>query len=68
MDQGRKRDVVSELFALLTAKLEDGAALAADGQDIRDDTTQLLSTAAKLRVVGGELAILADAITALLDG
>ncbi len=67
MDEDDRRDLVARMFALLTGKFEDGAAIAADGQgkDIADAIRSGLGE--RLRAIGAEIAILAEAATLLCD-
>jgi hypothetical protein len=67
MGEDDRRDLVARMFALLTGKFEDGAAIAADGQG-RDIANAIRSgLAERLRAIGGEIAILAEAATLLCD-
>ena len=67
MGEDDRRDLVARIFALLTGKFEDGAAIAADGQgrDIPDAIRGGL--AERLRSMGTEIAILGEAATLLCD-
>lgn len=67
MDEDDRRDLVARIFALLTGKFEDGAAIAADGQgrDIADAIRGGL--AERLHSMGDEIAIVAEAVAFLCD-
>ena len=67
MDEDDRRGLAARMFALLTGKFEDGAAIAADGQgrDMADDLRTGL--AERLRAIGGEIAIVAEAVAFLCD-
>jgi hypothetical protein len=61
-----RHELVRRLFALLTAKLEDGATLAADGQgrDVPPDAQGDLAN--RLHGLGEETKTLSDAVLAIL--
>ncbi len=65
MDDDRQ-DLVRKLFALLTMKSEDAAAMAADGQEPRNDQSVQRDLAGRLIGIGCEVAVLAEAIVAIL--
>jgi hypothetical protein len=67
MDVDDRHELVRRLFALLTAKLEDGAALAADGQGQKVLPDVQVDLANRLHALGGEIAILADAVVAVIS-
>jgi hypothetical protein len=60
-----RAEQLSQVFALLTAKLEDAATLAADGQGRRPDG-ELLRFASQIAELTNEAATIAGAIAALL--
>lgn len=60
MDEDERRDLISRLFALLTAKLEDAAALAAEGQGTSASAERLISLANQVRAGAEEAALLAE--------
>ena len=60
-----RAEQLSAVFALLTAKLEDAATLAADGQGRHPDD-ELLSYASQITDLATEAATIAGAVTALL--
>lgn len=64
-DQEQRAELVSRLFALLTAKLEDGAAIAGNCQ-ARLTAAQLRDGAAELGELVSEAGTLAAAVSALL--
>lgn len=64
-EQEHGREMISRAFALLTAKLEDAATLAAEGQGPQTDE-QLLDIAQQIADLAGEAATIAGALTALL--
>jgi hypothetical protein len=66
MNEDDRQELVRRLFALLTAKFEDGAGLAANGQ--RPDAAPEAQTALanRLHALGEEIATLSDAVLAIL--
>jgi hypothetical protein len=66
MDEEERRDLIGRLFALLTAKSEDAAGLAAEGQGKDVPYAKRFHLAEAIRVLGDELEIVADAATAIL--
>ena len=65
MGAGEDRDRVAALFALMTGKLEDAAALAFQGQDRSLLAVDAVALAEGIHGVSTELTILADAAAAL---
>jgi hypothetical protein len=67
MGEDDRRDLAARMFALLTGKFEDGAAIAADGQgrDIADAIRGGL--AERLHSMGAEIVILVEAVAFLCD-
>jgi hypothetical protein len=65
MDDEESREVVRRLFALLTAKMEDGGAIAAEGQASDIDSARAQDLANRIHSIGQECMILADAIIGL---
>lgn len=66
MDEEQRRDLVSRLFALLTAKLEDAAGLAAEAQGARSEVAVLIDHAEHIASLAQEAEVLADAAGGLL--
>ena len=64
--QQERAELVSRTFALITAKLEDAAALAAQSQG-RQPLDALRKNAEKLREILVETATVADCVTVLLS-
>lgn len=64
-DQVNRAELISRMFALLTAKLEDAATIAAECQ-ARLSPEQLGVGAAKLEDLGAETATIAAAVSVLL--
>lgn len=63
-DEQHRREVIGELFALLTAKLEDGAEIAVRGQDpASDDRSELASS---ILEAGQEIVTIAEGLLFLL--
>lgn len=62
-----RSDRMSGVFALLTAKLEDAAALAAGGQTPQADRA-LSSIALQIETLADEVATIAGTLAALLEG
>ena len=67
MDEDDRGDLAARMFALLTGKFEDGAAIAADGQGRHIADAIRSGLAERLRSMGAEIAILAEAATLLCD-
>ena len=61
-----RAEQLSAVFALLTAKLEDAATLAADGQGRRPED-ELLHYASQIAELATEAATIAGAVAALLN-
>ena len=64
-DQENRAELISRMFALLTAKLEDAATIAAQCQ-ARLPPEQLRDTAAELEHLVSQTATVAAAVSALL--
>lgn len=66
MDEDDKFDLLRRLFALITAEAEDAAAAAADGQgrDVPED--RLYELANTLNTAGQTIAVISDAVIAIL--
>ena len=60
MDEDERRDLISRLFALMTSKLEDAAALAAEGQGTSGSAERLNPLADQIRAGAEEAALLAE--------
>jgi hypothetical protein len=65
-EQERRADLISGLFAVLTAKLEDAATIAADCQAARP-SCELVDGAGKLAELCREALILTSAVSAILE-
>ena len=65
MDDEESKEVVRRLFALLTAKMEDGGAIAAEGQAPDIDSAGAQDHANRIHYIGQECMTLADAIIGL---
>jgi len=65
-DQQRRSDLISGLFVLLTAKMEDAATIAADCQAARP-SSQLLEGAGKIADLSREAMTVAAAVSAILE-
>jgi hypothetical protein len=66
MDEAERRDLVGRLFADLTAKFEDAATLAAEGQGPRLPVEHLRSIAAAIAEHMAEARELSNQVTELL--
>lgn len=66
MDDAPHAELVSKLFALLTMKLEDGAAEAVKGQGRGKDPQTIEQLANQLQSLGEEIALVAEAARALV--
>lgn len=64
-DIAARADLISRMFAMLTARLEDAAALAADGQG-RHDNAELIDAARRLISLAEDAGTVATAIDVLL--
>lgn len=64
-DREHRSDQIARTFALLTAKLEDAAALAVEGQG-RHSEEEIEKLAQQLAELAGEVATVAGALGALL--
>ena len=60
MDEDERRDLISRLFSLMTAKLEDAAVLAAEGQGTSGASERLISLTDQIRAGAEEAALLAE--------
>ncbi len=65
MGEDETADLVVQMFALLTAKFEDGAVIAANGQASGEPPADQRGRAARLHELGRECMLVADAIQAL---
>jgi len=63
--EDRPEDLIGRLFAVVTAKLEDGAAIAVEGQAPELQSNQQCTLAGRLVEVGCDVVALAEAIEAL---
>lgn len=64
MDDGNdieRRDCIRRLFAVLTAKLEDAAALAAEGQGRRVLTDTVVELSGQMHEIAGQSMAIAEA-------
>lgn len=66
MDEDASFDLLRRLFALLTAEAEDAAAAAADGQGRDVPYDKLYELATKLHTAGETIAVMSDAVIAIL--
>ena len=63
-DQEHRSEQIARIFALLTAKLEDAAALAVDGQEpqaemqLRNLASQIANLASEAATIAGTMAVL----------
>ena len=66
MDKDARFELLRRLFTLITAEAEDAAAAAADGQgrDVPDD--RLYELAVHLHASGEKIAVISDAVIAIL--
>jgi hypothetical protein len=65
MDAEERAELVSRLFALITAKLEDAAGRAVEGQSAQTDLAAKSELAGDMRSVAEELLVLAEAVAAI---
>lgn len=66
MEDDDRENLASRVFAVLTAKLEDGAAEAATGQGQGKDSRSMKQLANRLQCVGEEIALMAEALRYLV--
>ena len=64
-EQEERAELISRMFALLTAKLEDAATLAAESQS-RRASAELIENASALRELVREALIVAEGVEALI--
>ena len=64
MDQQEQADLIRRLFAVLTAMLEDGTAVAVEGQGPHE-ALAYAALAERIRSVGEQIAVIAEAGVAL---
>ena len=62
MDESERQELISRLFALLTAKLEDAAALAAEGQGRSVNLAAATGVATRLTEAAQEVQTIAEAV------
>lgn len=67
MDLRTRADLVSRMFALITAKFEDGAGLAINGQSVQTEFPAKSELAESMRSLAEELLVLAEAAGALCE-
>jgi hypothetical protein len=65
VDDAERNDLIARLFFVLTARLEDAAALAATGQDRTISAARQQSLANNLAGTAGDIEIIAEAAAAL---
>lgn len=63
-----RAELIARMFALLTAKLEDGAGIAGDAQACDLPPEQVHDAASRLLELGQEVATIAEAIERLNSG
>ena len=66
MDENERSELIRKLFYVLTARLEDAAAIAAEGQGPALGNELLVAHANCIHSVSREVAIIAQAVTMLL--
>lgn len=67
MDDAPHAELISRLFALLTMKLEDGAAEAIKGQGLDKDPQVIEQLANHIQSIGEEIALIAEAARVLAE-
>lgn len=66
MDDEERSELLGKLFSLMTAKLEDAAALAADGQGLaRSSVAAAAEKSQEIRSLAEEVGVLAEAASAV---
>lgn len=65
IENEERAERISAVFALLTAKLEDAAPLAADGQGPRSDS-ELAAISTQIEILSTEVQTISGALAALL--
>ena len=66
MDQADELELLRSVFAVMTAKLEDAAALAAEGQGAQSDHTASLGMAGEIHAAANEVVALAAVTSAII--
>lgn len=67
MDDTTREDLVSRLFALITARLENGAAEAVHGQGRNRESQSHRDLASQIQTLAEEIAAIAEAAGVLVD-
>ena len=67
MDPDERRELIGSLFHMLTARCEDGAAIAAEGQSDELDNSARAKLADQLNVAGREIMVLAAAVSVIVE-
>jgi hypothetical protein len=67
MDESERRDLAARMFALLTARFEDGATVALDGQGRKVADDMRSGLAERLRAIAAEILILAEAVAVICE-
>ena len=67
MEDDDRCDLIARLFAVMTADLEDGAALAADGQGRDAARERRLALAGQIHAIAQRVTLVADAVVVLLE-
>ena len=67
MDETDQHDLIRRIFVRLTATLENGATLAAEGQGSWALIAEQTSLANKLHALGDEVTLLTDVVIALIE-
>ncbi|MBB5730929.1 hypothetical protein FHS99_003437 [Sphingomonas prati] len=66
-DPNETNELIPKLFYLMTVRLEDAAGAAAEGQGAHLDNSTRSALADRLRQTGHEVAIVAEAVSRLLE-
>lgn len=66
MDSGERSELVRRLFALMTAKLEDAAGEASDGQGAGHSDLNQIGRANEIELLVRDVRLLAEAAAAIL--
>ena len=66
MGSQERNELVRRLFALMTAKLEDGAAEAVEGQAADQDIARHIACAHRIELIARDVGVLAESAAAIL--
>ncbi len=68
MDNQERDELVRRLFSLMTAKLEDAAGEAAEGQGPEQDDMLQVARADRIEILARDVGVLAESVAAIVRG